>query len=543
MHFWASWCGPCKQQFPALRQLQERLAARGLATLGLSLDEDSAGWHAALMGLDLPWQQGRLAAAGDAGVSGVPAYWLLDPAGKIVAKVNDPDELAAAADKAEAKPAEKEATKGAQAPESRQTPAATESAGTTQTESKKSPAPSAPAELEQPMRKSGVYMSTYTSADIPADYIIVPVYAYVELANAEMRKELNFSSEQTKRLREISDNHYGRAQKLRDEMLKQMETLSPEDRTRQQAEFQAKSNDEERATRKKIEELLTVEQLAALRTMAVGRNLGRLLMSSKLAKKIGISPEQQARLAELSETQSKQDAGQRSGESYLENEKKAVAVLTSEQWEQLEQIIAGERGRAVLSFSLSGGYPIIEVSELDRPDIGKELGLTPEQKAKVEAIVARSQSQAVELSKLVGGVNSLLPAKEQQTKSDEFGHKMADTVSRDRREIAEVLTPEQLASLKKLIVRRIFLLNLDLGRLTADGPATPQQTLLDRINLTKEQREELRRLHSENEQVRHRLVRELGERAIKVLSPEQQERFMDGLNFSIASEPPDESAP
>lgn len=200
-------------------------------------------------------------------------------------------------------------------------------------------------------------------------------------------------------------------------------------------------------------------------------------------------------------------------------------------------------GRAVLSFSLSGGYPIIEVSELDRPDIGKELGLTPEQKAKVEAIVARSQSQAVELSKLVGGVNSLLPAKEQQTKSDEFGHKMADTVSRDRREIAEVLTPEQLASLKKLIVRRIFLLNLDLGRLTADGPATPQQTLLDRINLTKEQREELRRLHSENEQVRHRLVRELGERTIKVLSPEQQERFMDGLNFSIASEPPDESAP
>ena len=74
----------------------------------------------------------------------------------------------------------------------------------------------------------------------------------------------------------------------------------------------------------------------------------------------------------------------------------------------------------------------------------------------------------MELGKLVGGVNSVLPAKEQKTKNDEFGHKMADAVSRDRREIAEVLTAEQLASLKKLIVRRMFLVNLSL----ADSPPT-----------------------------------------------------------------------
>ena len=40
VNFWATWCPPCRAEMPDLQALQQRLAARGLRVLGISVDDD-----------------------------------------------------------------------------------------------------------------------------------------------------------------------------------------------------------------------------------------------------------------------------------------------------------------------------------------------------------------------------------------------------------------------------------------------------------------------------------------------------------------------
>ena len=40
--FWASWCGPCKESFPALNRLQSKYASKGLVIIGVGVDDDAA---------------------------------------------------------------------------------------------------------------------------------------------------------------------------------------------------------------------------------------------------------------------------------------------------------------------------------------------------------------------------------------------------------------------------------------------------------------------------------------------------------------------
>lgn len=42
INFWATWCGPCRQEMPKLDEIFARYEAAGFALLGVNIDEDSA---------------------------------------------------------------------------------------------------------------------------------------------------------------------------------------------------------------------------------------------------------------------------------------------------------------------------------------------------------------------------------------------------------------------------------------------------------------------------------------------------------------------
>ena len=41
INFWASWCGPCRQEMPVLSELHDKYKALGFTVLGVNVEEDS----------------------------------------------------------------------------------------------------------------------------------------------------------------------------------------------------------------------------------------------------------------------------------------------------------------------------------------------------------------------------------------------------------------------------------------------------------------------------------------------------------------------
>ena len=90
VHYWATWCGPCKQDISVLKDMQTKYGKENVALVGINVDNVRDEFEAYLKENPMPWpqlyEQGGLDSplANALGILTLPTMLLLDKDGKVV---------------------------------------------------------------------------------------------------------------------------------------------------------------------------------------------------------------------------------------------------------------------------------------------------------------------------------------------------------------------------------------------------------------------------------------------------------------------------
>ncbi len=90
--FWASWCGPCRQENPNVVKVYQKYKDKGFEIFGVSLDREKGAWLQAIAADKLAWKHGSELAFWNSSfvktynIDGIPKTVLVDKNGIIIAK-------------------------------------------------------------------------------------------------------------------------------------------------------------------------------------------------------------------------------------------------------------------------------------------------------------------------------------------------------------------------------------------------------------------------------------------------------------------------
>lgn len=89
LHFWASWCGPCRAEARALEDTWQKYRNKGVVFLGVNIQDKEEDARAFLKEFEITYLNGRDSSGKiptGYSVWGIPETFFLDPQGKITCK-------------------------------------------------------------------------------------------------------------------------------------------------------------------------------------------------------------------------------------------------------------------------------------------------------------------------------------------------------------------------------------------------------------------------------------------------------------------------
>jgi thiol-disulfide isomerase/thioredoxin len=87
--FWATWCGPCNEELPHLKEIAKEFAGQPFVMISVSSDKDEAAWKEFIQKHEMTWVQYRdhdHKLADEFGVTSIPHYFTIDSDGVLTSE-------------------------------------------------------------------------------------------------------------------------------------------------------------------------------------------------------------------------------------------------------------------------------------------------------------------------------------------------------------------------------------------------------------------------------------------------------------------------
>jgi thiol-disulfide isomerase/thioredoxin len=90
LSFWATWCGPCKEELPSIQALYDKLSKKGFVVLAVDIGEDKEKVAHFVKNHNLTFPvllDGDVRVGSSYGASSIPTNYLVDRQGRIIARI------------------------------------------------------------------------------------------------------------------------------------------------------------------------------------------------------------------------------------------------------------------------------------------------------------------------------------------------------------------------------------------------------------------------------------------------------------------------